>query len=207
MKNLSAHIRRGWLSYAWWLIIALAGVVAPVTDVVAQVPYHRIPDHSGMAARDAAANNQRFGELHAMLGHRPPNRKQTKYKFHIVFKNDSTCSVSGEIDNLTGSYSLYVEKRDDTYLIRPGDTKAVRSNNMDGIVLDECWLFLIKKGRINAYSAYPDKKGDISAVQKGDGEILPFTPTTMKEFVAGHKRAMAFVEEGDLYMALLHYND
>lgn len=134
--------------------------------------------------------------------------KNHVYKCTIIYKNDSVVTARGEWNRHTFPISIIVKHKKDMYLVFPSQTKELTANNMTAITTDSCWLFRIQKGRINAYSFYPDKKGDIAAVQKGkDGKIMPFSFLTMSELVADHRKAREFVKNGELYRALLHYND
>jgi hypothetical protein len=146
-------------------------------------------------------------QLNSLQPYHGRKQKVHKYRFKVIYKNDSTGRVTAELNNYTSTFSLLIESKGDMYVLFPKDTKEIRAKNMIGVATDNCWLFKAGKGRINRYTVYPDKEAATYAVQKGDrGKIVRFNPETMAELVADNQKALKLVREGKLDKALLYYN-
>jgi hypothetical protein len=186
--NINTILRRA--AYAVVLCLCITG------KLFAQVP--AFPDHNSA---------QMLRSLSSLNSTREKKQKTHKYRFKIIYKNDSTGRVTAELNNYTSTFSLLIENKDDMYLLFPKDTKEIRTKNLIGIATDNCWLFKVSTGRINRYSVYPDKDAFTYAVQKGDqGKILLFNQENMAELVADSQKALKLVREGKLDKALLYYN-
>jgi hypothetical protein len=77
-----------------------------------------------------------------------------------------------------------------------------------GTPKDNCWIFLVKKGKISTYSISSDIESDpmINFIQKSEGEIVPIDPATLEDMVSDNEKALMLVRKGYFLKAIEKYN-
>lgn len=126
--------------------------------------------------------------------------------------NDSTFQVRGEINIRDSINSLTWKKGKNEQTVLPSETKEIYRTNFTrkirGIPKDNCWIFLVKKGKISTYSISSDIESApmINYIQKGEGEIVPIDPTTLEDMVGDNEKALMLLRKGDFLKAIEKYN-
>lgn len=136
-----------------------------------------------------------------------------KYKFYILFLNDSLVEAKARINIDDSINTLEWGKKEKKVVIKPTETKEIyRIDNfgkkISGIPHDSCWLFLVDTGRIRTYSVTSDIDFPlIGYIQKGKDEpILPLTKENLLPLVADNEKTKKLVEKEKLLKAINVYN-
>lgn len=138
---------------------------------------------------------------------------KTKYKFSIVFLNDSVIETKTNINMDDSVHTLQWGKKDKKTIVRPKDTKEIFridnfGNRITGIPHDSCWLFAVDTGKIRTYSVNAEIYDPlIGYMVKGeDGPILNFTKENLLPMVVDNEKATRLAEKGKLLKAISLYN-
>jgi hypothetical protein len=132
------------------------------------------------------------------------------YKIKLV--NDSVISKYTKININDSIHYIEFKKGKKEFLIKPADTKEIKFTTSSGytytgIPKDSCWLFKMRQGKISTYSYLPEFDPIyLIAIQKGNGEILPYTKENVIKMVEGNEEAVKHAAKGNLDKALLIYN-
>lgn len=142
-------------------------------------------------------------------------RKEGKYEFTIILKNDSAIIAKTTIDHSERKHSVAVRDADHKKMkIYPTDTKGLirideTGNELYGVPTDSCWLFQSASGRINSFSFLAETGMEsVIAVQEGDdGRIVPLTKTNLLKIVGNDDpKLVKMIENGRLIKVIKLFN-
>jgi len=130
------------------------------------------------------------------------------YNIKVVYKNDSTAKVDGVI-LLTDSASVILY--DSTFTILPRDTREITCSapgmkKVKGLPTDSTWRFQLSSGSVKAYANLPFTEEAIIALQKDEGELVPFSKELLLEWIGVSTKIVEMVEKGKYLEAIRYYN-
>lgn len=126
-----------------------------------------------------------------------------------VFTGKLFFNIADSIHSLTLERK---EKKGGNLVFYPNETKQIsqmyKGKLVVGIPVDSCWLFKLKEGKINSYAPFPNEiKNFITAIQKGDGPILPMTKENLKNMVADQPKLFKMIDKKRYEQVIWKYNN
>jgi hypothetical protein len=136
-----------------------------------------------------------------------------KFDLEIILQNDSVISKTSQIDFSDRVHFITFKHGKIKTNIKPSETKKVyryssAGRKIVGIPADTCWLFLVEKGKINSYSAFPYEMDPIVvAIQNGSGAIVPLTKASLRAMMnTNDEKLLRLIEREKFEKAIHLYN-
>ncbi|HTJ52111.1 MAG TPA: hypothetical protein VL443_21765 [Cyclobacteriaceae bacterium] len=151
--------------------------------------------------------------VYSPRNYRTSGNISVKYEFLVKLKNDSTFTAKTRIDISKDKHSITVKRNKEKIEITPSETESItrlipyEGRKVTGIPADTCWLFKIGVGKIISYSFLAeDNMQFITAIQHGDGPIVPLTKNNLKEMIGEDPELLKLIEKNKLIKVIEKYN-
>lgn len=137
------------------------------------------------------------------------------HDFYVIMKNGKSYTVRTRIDITSSEHFIEANQEELPKIVKPSDTRTLSRvvddgrHQILGIPADSCWLFKIIPGQISAYYFLAEEKKNefVTAVQKADGPIVPFSPQILMDMVGGDPALVKLVNRQKFVQAIKAYND
>jgi hypothetical protein len=146
-----------------------------------------------------------------------PEKKPTSlsHDFYMIMKNGKSYTMRTRINITSSEHFIEANQEGLPKIIKPSDTRTLSRMTDDGrrqvlgIPADSCWLFKIIPGQISAYYflAQEIKNESVTAIQKGDGPVVPFSPQVLMDMVGGDPELVKLINNQKFVQAIKGYND
>jgi hypothetical protein len=140
------------------------------------------------------------------------NVRSSIYNFYVTSLDGTSYDVTSKIYVTDSKHYILKKEGGATLMINPGETRTIAritngGKQLLGIPDGDRWLFKVIEGRINGYFFLAeDEVNGVSKIQRGNGDIVDFTPQALLQMVEGDPDAVELIVAEKYVEAIRRFN-